>query len=202
MSYSDWSARFDVARINAFYQYDDDEDGVVDRQVLEAILVKPANGTLKPNYPYLIRAKQKGTFNLAVDPSKRVAEEINSVSCSTMEARYTFTGNYSDMTGLKSAGIYRLRGTTLSVPEDDEEVLPPYRWYMTIDDLGNQLQPSAARVNLRIVGEDGTTAIDDSPLLQEGMEEAFDLQGRKVTKAQMKRGIYIINNHKRVARRE
>ena len=197
INYSDWSARFDVARINAFYQYDDDEDGIVDRQVLEAILVKAANGSLKPNYPYLIRAKQKGTFDLAVDPSKRVAEEINSISCSTMEARYTFTGNYSDMTGLKSANKYRLRGTTLSIPEDDEEVLPPYRWYMTIDDLGNQLQQSARRVNLRILGEDGTTVIEDVEA-QDGVTNAYDLQGRKVTEAQMRKGIYIINNKKRI----
>lgn len=197
LSYSDWSAHFDVARINAFYQYDDDEDGVVDRQVLEAILVKPANGSLKPNYPYLIRAKQKGTFNLNVDPAKRVAEEINSISCSTMEARYTFTGNYSDMSGMKSANQYRLRGTTLSVPENDDEVLPPYRWYMTIDDLGNQLQPSAARVNLRILGEDGTTVIEDINA-QDEVTSAYDLQGRKVTKAQMRKGIYIINNYKRI----
>ena len=199
LSYSDWSSRFDVARINAFYQYDDDEDGVVDRQVLEAILVKAANGSLKPNYPYLIRAKQTGTFNLAVDPANRVAEEINSISCSTMEARYTFTGNYSDMTGLKSANQYRLRGTTLSIPEDDEEVLPPYRWYMTIDDLGNQLQQSAAQVRLRILGEDGTTIIEDFDD-QEGVTAAYDLQGRKVTEAQMRRGIYIINNKKHVVK--
>lgn len=199
LSYSDWSAHFDVARINAFYQYDDDDDGIVDRQVLEAILVKANSGALKPNYPYLIRAKQKGTFNLTVDPSKRVAEEINSISCSTMEARYTFTGNYSDMTGLKSANMYRLRGTTLSIPEDDEEVLPPYRWYMTIDDLGNQLQPSASHVRLRIMGEDGTTVIEDIDA-QEGVTSAYDLQGRKVTEAQMRKGIYIINNKKRIVK--
>jgi hypothetical protein len=198
LSYSDWSARFDVARINAFYQYDDDEDGIVDRQVMEAILVKASNGSLKPNYPYLIRAKQTGTFKLAVDQSKRVAEEINSISCSTMEARYTFTGNYSNMTGLKSANQYRLRGTTLSIPEDDDEVLPPYRWYMTIDNLGNQLQQSARRVSLRIYDGDGTTLIESIDAQDEETTDAYDLQGRKVPKAQMKKGIYIINHKKRI----
>ena len=197
LSYSDWSAHFDVARINAFYQYDDDEDGIVDRQVMEAILVKASNGSLMPNHPYLIRAKQTGTFKLNVDPSKRVAEEINSISCSTMEARYTFTGNYSNMTGLKSASKYRLRGTTLSIPEDDDEVLPPYRWYMTIDNLGNQLQQSARRINLRIYGEDGTTLIENVEA-QEESTYGFDLQGRKVPRAQMKKGLYIINNKKYV----
>ena len=199
LSYSDWSAHFDVARINAFYQYDEDEDGIVDRQVLEAILVKPANGSLKPNYPYLIRAKQKGTFNLTLDPAKRVAEEINSVSCSTMEARYTFTGNYSDMTGMKSDSKYRLRGTSLSIPDSDEEVLPPYRWYMTIDDLGNQLQPSASYVRICILGEDGTTVIDDIDA-EESITSAYDLSGRKVNESQMRKGIYIINNKKRIVK--
>jgi hypothetical protein len=101
------------------------------------------------------------------------------------------------MTGLKSANKYRLRGTTLSIPEDDEEVLPPYRWYMTIDDLGNQLQQSARRVNLRILGEDGTTVIEDVEA-QDGVTNAYDLQGRKVTEAQMRKGIYIIDNKKRI----
>jgi flagellar hook assembly protein FlgD len=115
-----------------------------------------------------------------------------------MEARYTFTGNYSNMTGLKSANQYRLRGTTLSIPEDDDEVLPPYRWYMTIDILGNQPQQSARRVSLRIYDGDGTTLIESIDAQDEETTDAYDLQGRKVPKAQMKKGIYIINHKKRI----
>lgn len=208
LSYSQWSAHFDVARINAFYQYDDDEDGVVDRQVLEAILVKPGNGDLKPNYPYLIRAKSLGTFSIKVNASQKVAREINSISCSTVEALYTFTGNYSTLPGLKTDGKYRLRGGTLTIPEKEDETLPPYRWYLTIDDLGNQLQPSANRVRLRIVGDDATgiddmLVADDEPV---GSRQVFDLSGRRVEVAPdtplsaLPKGIYIVNHQKCVVR--
>lgn len=204
LQYSDWAAHFEVARINAFYQYDDDEDGQVDRQVLEAILVQPGNGALKPNYPYLIRPKTTGTFNFTVDPSRQAAEEINSVSCSTLEAKYTFTGNYTDMTGLKTASLYRLRGGSLSIPENDDEVLPPFRWYLTIEDLGNQLNetPSGARISLRVFGDDETTDIQSLEGVGDNSgHHVFDMQGRKVdNNTALKKGMYIINNKKYVVK--
>lgn len=204
LQYSDWAAHFEVARINAFYQYDDDEDGQVDRQVLEAILVQPGNGALKPNYPYLIRPKTTGTFNFTVDPSRQAAEEINSVSCSTLEAKYTFTGNYTDMTGLKTASLYRLRGGSLSIPENDDEVLPPFRWYLTIEDLGNQLNetPSGARISLRVFGDDETTDIQSLEGVGDNSgRHVFDMQGRKLdNNTALKKGMYIINNKKYVVK--
>ena len=204
LSYNQWSAHYEVARINAFYQYDDDEDGVVDRQVLEAITVKPGNGDLKPNYPYLIRPKSTGAFDIKVNASQTEAEQICSISCSTVEARYTFTGNYESRTGLKSAGRYRLQGGTLTIPTSDDEVLPPFRWYLTIDDLGNQLQPSASKVHLRIVGDDATgidseVLADDMPV---GKRVVYDLSGRRVEVApevplsSLPKGIYIVNHKK------
>lgn len=203
LQYSDWAAHFDVARINAFYQYDDNEDGIVDRQVLEAIIVKPANGSLKPNYPYLIRPKTTGTYSLTVPASRQVAKAINSVSCSTLEAEYTFTGNYSDLTGLKSAQRYRLRGGSLSIPDNDDEVLPPFRWYLTVEDLGNQLDPAAgSRIAISVVGEDEATGLADTESFgSDAPREVYDLQGRKVsTRSSLKSGVYIINNKKCVVK--
>ncbi|MBR1789552.1 MAG: hypothetical protein IJ762_10270 [Bacteroidaceae bacterium] len=199
LRYSDWADRFEVARINAFYQYDDDEDGVVDRQVLEAIKVTARNGDLRPNHPYLIRARWKDRYSFTPDASRTAAEQIQSVSCSTVEARYTFTGTYTPLTGMKSADIYRLRGGSLSVPETDEEVLPPFRWYLTIDDLGNQLQPSASEVKLQVLDFGDPTSVGD-PMSADPMENAdcYDLSGRRMADGQMKKkGIYIIN-HKKV----
>ena len=204
LSYSDWSAHFDVARINAFYQYDDDEDGVVDRQVLEAIMVRSGNGQLKANHPYLIRAKQKGSYTLPATEAE--AEQTNSVSCSTLEARYTFTGNYSNLTGLKTAQRYRLRGGSLSVPESDDEVLPPYRWYLTIDDLGNQLQQASRRLTIRVISEGDATGIDDGLITdldaKVGQRRVFDMSGRRVDVSpeaplsSLPKGVYIINQKK------
>ena len=201
LSYDDWKLHFEVARINAFYQYDEDEDGMVDHQVLEAIIVR--NGTLKANYPYLIRARLKGDYTFPATTG-RVTEKVNSYSCSTMEAVYTFTGNYTDLKGLKSAERYRLRAGSLSIPDSDEEVLPPYRWYLTVDNLGNQLQASASsRLEVRIIGEDEATGIVAPLNEQEEMTNErviYDLQGRKIDDGRMKKGLYIINNKKHVVR--
>ena len=49
-------ADFEFADLNDMRQYDRDDDGVKDETVLEAFKVK--SGTLKANYPYLIRAKE------------------------------------------------------------------------------------------------------------------------------------------------
>lgn len=201
MDFSDWADHFDVARINAFYQYDDDENGVVDRQVLEAIIVRPGNGRLKANYPYLIRPKTTGTFTFNIPTSKQASQKVNSVSCSTLEAKYAFTGNYTDLTGLKSAQRYRLRGGSLSIPESDSEVLPPFRWYLTVDDLGNQLDPVAgSRIAVNVIGEDETTDVEAlENLVTDQQREVYDMQGRKVGNGTLlKSGIYIINGKKHV----
>lgn len=207
LSHRQWANHFDVARINGFYQYDDDGDGVVDRQVLEAIMVRPDNGTLRPNYPYIIRAKTTATFNFDIDPQKVVAQETNSYSCSTMEARYTFTGNYDHLTGLRSAGFYRLRGGTLSLPDNDEEELPPFRWYLTIDDLGNQLDQSASRIDLRVVGEEtgieNLNSLTPDPSPKGEWSRYYDLQGRRVATmphSSLKKGVYIVNGKKKVVK--
>lgn len=204
LSYDDWSAHFEIARINAFYQYDDDENGDVDRQVLEAIIIKPGNGKLKPNHPYLIRAKQKGTYTFTFDAATQVAEKVNTVSCATLEAKYSFTGNYAKLTGLKTDSRYRILGNALSIPDNDEEVLPPYRWYLTIDDLGNQLN----KVRLRFVS--GTTGIDETNFFDDdesiGNKKVYDLSGRRVNAApdarlsSLPKGIYIINNRKYIVK--
>lgn len=204
LKYSDWAAHFDVARINAFYQYDDDEDGVVDRQVLEAIIMQPNNGSLRPNYPYLIRAKEVGTYSFNVDASTVVPQQINSVSCSTLEAQYTFTGNYKDMDGLKSADIYRLQGSSLSIPNKDDEVLPPYRWYLNVDNLGNQLNASAKKMQIRI--KDDATGINETTVCNNdelpGERKVYDMSGRRidikagVPLSTLPKGVYIANNMK------
>lgn len=206
LSHSKWVDHFDVARINAFYQYDDDDDGVIDRQVLEAIMVRPGNGSLKANYPYLIRSKTTDTFSFEIDPSKVVPEEENSYSCSTMEARYTFTGNYGHLRDMKSACIYRLRAGTLTIPDTDDEVLPPYRWYLTIDDLGNQLDQAASRIELNVVGEGEVSDISEISNLRSQTSSLFDLQGRLIPNSQLKhetplrKGFYIKNGKKLIVK--
>ena len=115
MSYDDWKDDFEVARINAFYEYDKNEDGVVDKLVLELMPVKEGNGDLRPNYPYLIKAKTTGSKTITLTNATLYRTEQNSIDCSTVETKYTFTGTYQKMNGLKSAGCYFMSGGGLKI---------------------------------------------------------------------------------------
>ena len=48
---------YEVAYINAMHSYDNDENGEIDEMVMEIVKIKA--GTLKPNHPYLIKAKTR-----------------------------------------------------------------------------------------------------------------------------------------------
>ena len=197
LSYSDWSNNFDVARLSKFSQYDEDDDGEADRQELEVVIMRSSTDVLKANTPYLIRAKKAGTYNFTVNPSKLVAEQINSVTYSADGSKVVITGSYANQTGLKSAGLYRLMGGSLSIPTKDEEVLPPYRWYATIGNSDN--------AKVRITFVDDATGIESISVDNEemiGERRVYDLSGRRINISKdtpissLPKGVYIINNKK------
>ena len=197
LSYSDWSNNFDVARLSKFSQYDENDIGEVDRQELEVVIMRSSTDVLKANTPYLIRAKKTGTYNFTVNPSKLVAEQINSITYSANGAKMVITGNYTNQSGLKSANRYRLMGGSLSVPAKDDEVLPPYRWYATIENTD--------KAKVRITFMDDATAIESISVDNEeiiGDRKVYDLSGRCVNISKdapissLPKGVYIINNKK------
>ena len=60
LEYKDWKDDFEVARINGIHQYDDNDDGNIDRTVLEFVKMKNDDSVIYPNTPYLIKAKTWG----------------------------------------------------------------------------------------------------------------------------------------------
>lgn len=201
LKYSDWSDMFDVASLSRFCQYDDDKDGDTDRQELEAVILRSNSDVLKANTPYLIRAKVPGTYKIAVEASNFVSEKVNTASYSAGDTELTITGNYTAQNGLKSSEHYRLLGGSLSIPNKDEEILPSYRWYATID------SPEKAKVRIKFV--DDATGIElKSNDDEEGIRyrRVYDLQGRRANVSEdakpssLPKGVYIINNKKYVVK--
>lgn len=197
LSYSDWSDKFEVANLSRFCQYDEDDNGEVDRQELEAVILRSNGETLKANTPYLIRAKRAGTYNFTVNSSNQVAEEINSFTYSANGAKMVITGNYTNQSGLKSASRYRLMGGSLFIPTQDDEVLPPYRWYATID--------NSDKAKVRITFVDDVTGIESINVNNDemiGERKVYDLSGRRINISKdtpissLPKGIYIINGKK------
>lgn len=189
---SDFLSNFEVAYINNVHQYDDDDDGSIDRTIVEFFKMK--SGTLKANFPYVIRAKAKGTKTITVNETTLFATEENSVDCRSTQYEYTFTGSYSYLTEGELSDCYAMSGggwKTLSAGS----YLNALRVYLNIEARQSGMEPIKS-IGMRFIGEDGNDDEEgmtgvDQPLTIQQTGTVYDLQGRKVDNPSQ--GIYIIN---------
>ena len=190
LAYEDLKDDFDVAYINDVHQFDDDDNGEIDRTEVEAIKIK--GGMLEANFPYMIRAKSTGEKTIAVENATIHATVANSIDCSSVYRSYTFTGSYKELTSddlPKEEGYYALSGGNWA-PIAEGTALGAFRVYLKIENRdGSSIYAKA--IQMRVVGD--VTSI-------EGMETSdqksviYDLQGRRVENPA--KGIYIINGKK------
>ena len=207
MQYEDWSADFEVARLNNVHQYDDNKDGEVDRTILEAFLL--TNGCTTANTPYLIRAKTIGEKTVALQDATLYASEENSIDCASVDSRYTFTGTYTGVTGgdMVENGYYTLNAGSLRQAEGDAEALSPMRWYMRVTDR-NGNPKGIGEVKLMVFGEDDQTGLNNlTPTLSGGEGDTYDLTGRKISHSlnssfshSLPKGVYVRNGKKFVVK--
>ena len=106
---SDIESELEVAYLNDVHQFDDDKDGWIDRTELEAITL--VDGTLLANYPYIVRAKSAGEKNFIFDNVTVEPFEENSIDCSSVTTKFTFTGSNN---AIKNNGHYALENNTLT----------------------------------------------------------------------------------------
>ena len=197
MTYSDWQADFEVARLNDVHQWDDDDDGTIDRTELEVVKLK--NGKTEANTPYLIRAKSTGEKTITLENTTLYKAEERSVDCSSVNTLFTFIGTYSGISGTEifTNGYYAMGGGSLHQAESSANNLSPMRWYMTVTDR-NGNPKSLGEVKVMTFGEeaDGLT-----PALSQGERETavYDLAGRR-TERPTKKGLYIRNGRKVIVR--
>ena len=185
-------ADFEVADLNNVHQYDHNDDGETDETVIEAF--KVTSGTLEANYPYLIRAKETGEKSVVVTGDMLNATEENSIDCSSVREKFTFTGTYSRMLSNEltpNEGYYTLiNGEWQSVTE--ETTLGAFRFYLKVDSRNSNAM-MARTIRMRIVGENGeddTTGISNSQFTIDNSQFVYDLQGRRVENPT--KGIYIV----------
>ena len=205
ISYNDWADRFELAEVKSCANYDDDSDGKSDRRMLVADIINA--GVLKANYPYLIRAKSITGDKLTVNVSEVTDMSLTPVYFNDASPTAILKGTYTAMTGLKSAGQYRLMGNHFAIPSKDEEVLPPYRWYLVFEgfDSGDDLLFA-----VRVMSKDETTKIlnlrTDVDNNRAEKRVVYDLSGRQVEIGHdvpfstLPKGVYIFNKKKYVVK--
>ena len=199
LPYDEICDEFEVADINNVHQYDHNDDGETDETVIEAF--KVTSGTLEANYPYLIRAKEAGRKMIMLTDATLYVTEENSIDCSSVREKFTFTGTYSLMTSdalIPGEGYYTLiDGEWQSVTE--ETTLGAFRFYLKVDSRNSHAM-MARTIRMRIVGENGSdddaTGIENSQLTIQNSQFIYDLQGRRVENPT--KGIYIVNGKKTV----
>ena len=185
---------FEVAYMNNVHQYDDDDDGTIDRTIVEFFKMK--SGTLKANYPYIIKAKVTGTQTITVNEATLYATAENCVDCRSTRYEYVFKGTYSHIEESELTDCYAMSGDgweTLSAGS----FLNPFRVYLRITPREGGLAPLKS-IGMRVIE---TTEIErPSPDLSRNRKEGFvfNLVGQKIEHPTQ--GVYIINGKKAIIR--
>ncbi len=190
--------KYAFSRINNVHQYDDDNDGVADRTIVESF--NQAEGvTLKANYPYLVRAltdaDKKMTINLTEVALAKA--ESKHIDCMSVDNTYTFTGIYNGMGdgGNTPNSPLSLFDNSVGNKWLNFHSLPAQRHHLVITPRDGSAQTVApARIMLQVIGDETATGIVNIYSYDKRSSETYDLSGRRVSSNQ--RGLLIKNGKK------
>ena len=199
ISYDDWKNDFELAYIKDIRQIDDNGDNVIDRTIMDVVIIK--DGDIAPNTPYLIRAKSVGNKTFTVRNSTLSKSEENCIDYSTTIAKFTFTGTYNSISTetLKANNYYIMADGSLKKADEANELLP-YRWYMKAESRNSSYNISdlAKMISVNVV-EEGATGVKELRMTNES-STIYDLNGRMVNEKYLKSGLHIKNGKKVVVK--
>lgn len=190
--------KYAFSRINNVHQYDDDNDGVADRTIVESF--NQAEGvTLKANYPYLVRALTDADKKMTITLTEveLANAESKHIDCMSVDHTYTFTGTYNEM---GEGGTEANSPLSLFDYSDGNmwlnfHSLPAQRHYLLITPRNGSAPTLApARVMLQVIGDETVTGIVNLYGRDKRSAETYDLSGRRVGSNQ--RGLLIKNGKK------
>lgn len=190
--------KYAFSRINNVHQYDDDNDGVADRTIVESF--NQAEGvTLRANYPYLVRALTDADKKMVINLTEveLANAESKHIDCMSVDHTYTFTGTYNEM---GEGGTEANSPLSLFDYSDGNmwlnfHSLPAQRHYLVITPRNGSAPTLApARVMLQVIGDETVTGIVNLYNHDKRSAETYDLSGRRVGSNQ--RGLLIKNGKK------
>lgn len=197
---SEIADNYDVAYINDVHSYDNDNNGSIDELSME--IIKIAEGTLKCNYPYLIRAKNEAAMamNLTLQDAILQTTIENSVNCSSVFMNFVITGTYSQMAQADNPNILVITTDGGWEKMNEGTSLNPFRLYLTLTELEGspvKLSPEAeARIRISVKDDkDNETGVVDVKLAPDANTVIYDLMGRRIIVPEKGR-IYIVNGKK------
>lgn len=190
--------KYAFSRINNVHQYDDDNDGVADRTIVESF--NQAEGvTLKANYPYLVRALTDADKKMTITLNyvELAKAESKHIDCMSVDHTYTFTGTYNEMgeSGSEANSPLSLFDYSDGNMWLNFHSLPAQRHYLVITPRdGSTPTLAPARVMLQVIGDETVTGIVSLYSNDKRSAETYDLSGCRVGSNQ--RGLLIKNGKK------
>ena len=190
--------KYAFSRINNVHQYDDDNDGVADRTIVESF--NQAEGvTLKANYPYLVRALTDAdkAMTITLTEVELAKAESKHIECMSVDYTYTFIGIYNEMgdSGSEANSPLSLFDYSAGNKWLNFHSLPAQRHHLVITPRDGSAQTMApARVILQVIGDETVTGIVNIYSHDKRSSETYDLSGRRVGSNQ--RGLLIKNGKK------
>ena len=203
----DFAEIFTVSPIN-----DDNGNGYLDSEDKSYLIVSLVKtGKTVPNKPYLIRAKESGSYtmeavNQTAYPNTRETVKANKMTFNNTQFKYEVEGNYSNTETKINPNDNRYymsgKGNLSHLVNAEAFVLNPYRWFIQVsaDSKYNPVDPVQlpAKMAVLVLGEDDPTAISNV-LSGNGVANlgTYTIDGRKVAEGtSLKAGIYIKNGKK------
>lgn len=196
LDYNDWKDDFDMAEMWAVHVYDDDQDGVVDRNEMELIPVKTST---EANKVFFIRAKSTGTKVITKTNCTVEATVENTVDCSNTHYKFVITGNYDFVSGQTMFDnlYYAPVGGNWKRAENNVNALNPFRAYMQVLDRSNNAPVALARtihIYLWDEEEENASALDN---IKENQETEVIVESMHIG---LRPGRYTINGRKIVVK--
>lgn len=194
------------AYIEGIHNYDDNEDGTIDRTVME--IVKISNGRLRAGTPLLVRAAEGYSPQLELKYVTMMAsDDLNNIHTETATAKYDFLGTFTGTTAAAADNMYSLDQTGAMVHRTG--TILPLRWYCQIEQkpsfIREETSPALARaIYIKVIGEEDQvtgirTLYNEAGQTLERADGIFDLSGRKLLEPQHGK-INIINGKKQFVR--
>ncbi len=193
MSYDDWKDEFEVGAINGVKVSDTDNDGTLD--VINIDVIRLESGSIKPNTPYLIRAKEAGEKVIAIENVTLLASEEASIRQSVAGNDVTFTGTYLGISAynMYTNGYFSFASDSLRLASDLSYNLLPMRWYMSTITKNGELINKDTDVTIEVTDESVGIA-DVTESTKDG--KVYSIDGRLINNGNLKAGIYICNGKK------
>lgn len=197
MSYNDWKDNFEVAIINNIHQYDDEDDGIIDRTEIE-ILYQKVGKTIKAHTPCMIRAKKADSNNaqkIIVNNATLKKAESKTLDCSSVTTKFVFHGIYSKLSGsvMVENGYYSMSKGKFAKATDPNGNLNGLRWYLEAIDrtTGESSLAKTGEISIVAIDEDEVTGITNIENETDNkIVSIFDANGRKMNGFQ--KGLNIV----------